>query len=566
MNTERVNPEPADRTRPWLAAYPAGTPAEIDPEQFTSLVDVLTRSCSRFAERPAFANLGRTLSYAEFDRLSRDFAGYLASLGLARGERVALMLPNILQYPIALFGVLRAGLTVVNTNPLYTPRELRHQLRDSGARCIVVLDNFAHVLQEVQADTEIRHVITTGIGDALPWPKRTLVNAVLRHVRKVVPPYQIAGAVRWRTALALGRQRGFAPVPVRGDDLAFLQYTGGTTGVAKGAMLTHRNVVANLQQIAALWHSIIEPGREVVITALPLYHIFCLTCNCLVFMQHGGVNVLVTNPRDMPAFLDELSHWRFTIITGVNTLYAALLDQPRFRQLDFGALRLGVAGGMALHPAVAKKWQEVTGREMVEGYGLTEASPVVSANPPGGARIGTIGIPVPSTEVRILDGDRPVQTGESGELCVRGPQVMRGYWNMPAETQATLSDDGWLRTGDIASMDPDGYLRIVDRKKDMIIVSGFKVFPNEIEAVVTSHVDVLEAGCVGVPDEKSGQAVKVFVVARAEHSISIERLREHCRANLTPYKVPRYFEVRDSLPKTNVGKILRRALLDEPAH
>jgi long-chain acyl-CoA synthetase len=564
MNTERVNLEPADRTRPWLAAYPPGTPTEIDADQFTSLVDVLTQSCSRFAERPAFANLGRTLSYAEFDRLSRDFAGYLASLGLARGDRVALMLPNILQYPIALFGVLRAGLTVVNTNPLYTPRELRHQLRDSGARCIVVLDNFAHVLQEVQADTEIRHVITTGIGDALPWPKRTVVNAVLRHVRKVVPPFQIAGAVRWRTALALGRQRGFTPVPVRGDDLAFLQYTGGTTGVAKGAMLTHRNVVANLQQIAALWRSIIEPGREVVITALPLYHIFCLTCNCLVFMQHGGVNVLVTNPRDMPAFLDELAHWRFTIITGVNTLYAALLDQPRFRQLDFSALRLGVAGGMALHPAVAKKWQEVTGREMVEGYGLTEASPVVSANPPGGARIGTIGIPVPSTDVRILDGDRPVSPGEAGELCVRGPQVMRGYWNMAEETRATLSDDGWLRTGDIASMDADGYLRIVDRKKDMIIVSGFKVFPNEIEAVVTSHVDVLEAGCVGVPDEKSGQAVKVFVVARAERSISIEQLRDHCRANLTPYKVPRYFEVRDSLPKTNVGKILRRALLEEP--
>jgi long-chain acyl-CoA synthetase len=552
------------RQLPWLAAYPANTPAEIDPDAFESLVAVFEASCMRFADRPAFANLGRSITYRELDQLSRDFAGYLASLGLAHGDRVALMMPNILQYPIALFGALRAGMTVVNTNPLYTPRELRHQLRDSGATTIVILENFAHVLERVVAETSIRHVVVTAVGDALASPKRALVNFVVRRVKRTVPAYRLNGAVSWRAAMHIGRDRGFARPTITGSDVAFLQYTGGTTGVAKGAILTHRNLVANLQQVAALWQSIISPGREVVITALPLYHIFCLTCNCLVFMQHGGLNVLVTNPRDMPAFLEELSRWRFTVITGVNTLFATLLDQPRFRQLDFGALKLAVAGGMALHPSVATRWRAATGKSLVEGYGLTEASPVVTANPPGGERIGTIGVPVPSTEVVIRDGDRDLPPGESGELCVRGPQVMRGYWNMPEETRATLDADGWLRTGDIATVDADGYVRIVDRKKDMIIVSGFKVFPNEIEAVLTAHDAVLEVGCVGVPDEKSGQAVKTFIVTRAQSSVTIESLQEYCRANLTPYKVPKYFEFRESLPKTNVGKILRRALLEPP--
>jgi long-chain acyl-CoA synthetase len=552
------------RQLPWLAAYPANTPAEIDPDAFESLVAVFEASCMRFADRPAFANLGRSITYRELDQLSRDFAGYLASLGLAHGDRVALMMPNILQYPIALFGALRAGMTVVNTNPLYTPRELRHQLSDSGATTIVILENFAHVLERVVAETSIRHVVVTAVGDALASPKRALVNFVVRRVKRTVPAYRLNGAVSWRAAMHIGRDRGFARPTITGSDVAFLQYTGGTTGVAKGAILTHRNLVANLQQVAALWQSIISPGREVVITALPLYHIFCLTCNCLVFMQHGGLNVLVTNPRDMPAFLEELSRWRFTVITGVNTLFATLLDQPRFRQLDFGALKLAVAGGMALHPSVATRWRAATGKSLVEGYGLTEASPVVTANPPGGERIGTIGVPVPSTEVVIRDGDRDLPPGESGELCVRGPQVMRGYWNMPEETRATLDADGWLRTGDIATVDADGYVRIVDRKKDMIIVSGFKVFPNEIEAVLTAHDAVLEVGCVGVPDEKSGQAVKTFIVTRAQSSVTIESLQEYCRANLTPYKVPKYFEFRESLPKTNVGKILRRALLEPP--
>jgi long-chain acyl-CoA synthetase len=556
--------ESSPASKPWLRLYPPGTPAEIDADAFASLVAMFEHSCSEYADRPAFANLGRTLTYAELDQRSRDFAAFLQGLGLARGTRIALMMPNVLQYPIALFGVLRAGMTVVNTNPMYTPRELHHQLTDSGAEAIVILENFAHTLQQVIGDTQVRHVVVTAIGDALPWPKRGLVNFVIRRVRKLVPAYRLDGAKRWREAMAEGARSSFTRVAVGGTDVAFLQYTGGTTGVAKGAILTHRNLVANLQQVTALWRSLVDPGREIVITALPLYHVFCLTCNCLTFVQHGGLNVLVTNPRDMPAFVEELRHWRFTFITGVNTLFAALMEQPGFRRLDFGALKLAVAGGMALHPAVAARWRELTGKTMVEGYGLTEASPVVTASPPGREVTGTIGVPVPSTEISIRDGERECAIGESGELCLRGPQVMQGYWNMPEETAKTLDPGGWLRTGDIAIMDAEGYVRIVDRKKDMIIVSGFKVFPNEVEAVLASHEAVLEVGCVGVPDEKSGQAVKTFVVLRAEHSATVEALREHCRAHLTPYKVPKHIEFRESLPKTNVGKILRRALLEPP--
>ena len=546
--------------RVWLAQYPQGTRAEISLDPGTSLVDVFRSSCERFASRPAFHNWGTTLSYAEVDARSRDFAAWLTTTGLRKGDRIALMMPNVLQYPVALFGALRAGLVVVNTNPLYTPRELEHQLRDSGAVCIVVLANFAHVVQKVLAQTSVRHVIVTQLGDLLHFPKGAIISWAARRVKKVVPEYRIDGALAFRDVLDAGSRQPFPAPPVAGDDLAFLQYTGGTTGVAKGAMLTHSNLVANLEQVSMLWTAIVEDGAEVVITPLPLYHIFCLTA-CLTFFKHGGLSVLITNPRDIPAFVAELRRWRFTFISGVNTLYNALLAHPGFARVDFSRLKLGIAGGMALHPSVAERWRKITGRELVEGYGLTEASPVVACNLPSGSRLGSVGVPVPSTEVSIRDEGREVGVGAEGELCVRGPQVMRGYWNMPDETAKTLDADGWLHTGDIARMDNDGYVRIVDRKKDMIIVSGFKVFPNEIETVLTTHSAVVEAGCIGVPDERSGQAVKVFVVAR--ETLTVEQVRQFCRERLTGYKVPKYIEFRPTLPKTNIGKILRRALAEE---
>ncbi len=546
---------------PSLPDQPSATPAQIDPEAYPSLVAILEESCQRFATRPAFHNLGATLTYRDLEQLTRQFAAYLMGLGLNRGDRVALMMPNVLQYPVALFGALRAGLVVVNTNPLYTPRELRHQLVDSGARCIVVLENFAHVLEKVRADTQVEHIVITSLGDLVPFPKRTVVNFLVRHVRHLVPAYHLPTAVRLREALAEGARRSFERVAVGPTDVAFLQYTGGTTGVAKGAVLTHRNMVANLLQVAAFWKDVIEPGREVVITALPLYHIFCLTCNCLVFMQHGGLNVLITNPRDIPAFVAELRKWRFTVISGVNTLYNALLNHPAFARLDFASLKLGSAGGMALHPSVAQRWQAVTGRPLLEGYGLTETSPVVTCNPYDAPMLGTVGVPVPSTEVSVREGDTELPLGEAGEICVRGPQVMAGYWNRPDETARAISRDGWLHTGDIGTIDASGRVRIVDRKKDMIIVSGFKVFPNEIESVVVEHSAVLECGCTGVTDERTGQAVKIFVVLRESAVISSEELIAHCRQHLTPYKVPRHVEFRSSLPKSNIGKILRRELV-----
>ena len=545
----------------WTHAYPSGTPAEIDADAHPSLVAIFEESCRRFADRPAFSNLGVSLTYRELEHLSRDFGAYLQSLGLVRGDRVALMMPNLLQYPIARFGALRAGLTVVNTNPLYTARELRHQLRDSGARAIVILENFAHVLAQVRADTDIEHVIVTGIGDVAPFAKRHLVNFVVRRVKHLVPPYELAGARCFRDALSAGSQALWAPPSVRPEDLAFLQYTGGTTGIAKGAMLTHRNMVANLLQVAAFWKNFIEPGREIVITPLPLYHIFCLTCNCLVFMQHGGLLVLITNPRDIGGLVRELAHFKFSIITGVNTLYNALLGHPGFARLDFSNFKLGAAGGMALHPSVAERWRATTGRPLAEGYGLTETSPVVACNNFEAPRIGTVGLPLPSTELSIRDGDVELPPGQAGEICVRGPQVMRGYWNHPDESANAISPDGWLRTGDIGVVGEEGFLRIVDRKKDLIIVSGFKIFPNEIEAVIGEHPAVLEGGCIGVPDPHSGEAVKIFVVLRSGFSITAEELREHCRQRLTPYKVPKHVEFRTELPKTNVGKVLRRELV-----
>ncbi len=547
----------------WLTSYPKQTPAEIDPDAYPSLVALLEDSCRRFADRPAYHNLGVTLKFSDLDRLSADFAAYLAGLGLVRGDRVALMMPNLLQYPVALFGALRAGLAVVNTNPLYTPRELRHQLKDSGARCIVIVENFAHVLAEVRADTAIEHIVITGIGDLARFPKRTAVNFVVRRIRHLVPPYHLPDAVSFRAAMARGAQSGMQPRSVGPEDIAFLQYTGGTTGVAKGAVLTHRNMVANLLQMGAFWKGILEPGREVMITPLPLYHVFCLTVDCLLFMQQGGLNVLITNPRDIPAFVHELRKWRMTMFTGVDTLYNALLNHPQFARLDFSRLKVGVAGGMPLQQRTADAWRAVTGRPLVEGYGLTEASPVIAGNLYDAPRVGSVGLPLPSTEISIRDGENEVPLGDAGELCVRGPQVMRGYWNHEAETAQVLSPEGWLRTGDIAAADAEGFLRIVDRKKDMIIVSGFKVFPNEIESIGIEHPAVAECGCIGVPDPHSGQVVKVFVVVRERTSVTVEELRAHFSARLTAYKRPKYLEFRESLPKTNIGKVLRRELMRE---
>ncbi len=448
---------------------------------------------------------------------------------------------------------------------MYTPRELRHQLRDCGARAIVILENFAHVLAQVRAETCLEHIIVTGIGDLAPFPKRTVVNFVVRRIKHLVPAYDLPGAVSFRSALGAGSRSRWAPPAIGPGDLAFLQYTGGTTGVAKGAMLTHRNMVANLLQCAAFWKNLIEPGKEVVITPLPLYHIFCLTCNCLVFMQHGGLLVLITNPRDLAGLVRELAHWKFSIMSGVNTLYNALLGAPGFAQLDFSHFKLGAAGGMALHPSVAERWRAVTGKPLVEGYGMTETSPVIACNSYDSPHIGTVGLPLPSTEISIRDDNVEVASGQAGEICVRGPQVMQGYWNRPDETAKAMTPDGWLRTGDIGMLDADGFLRIVDRKKDLIIVSGFKIYPNEVEAVIGEHPAVLEGGCIGVPDERSGEAVKIFVVLRAGFTLTTEQLREHCRQRLSAYKVPKHVEFRSELPKTNVGKILRRELVRQEA-
>jgi long-chain acyl-CoA synthetase len=553
--------------KPWIDSYPPGIPAEIDLGDGATLVSIFEQSAARFADRPAISCMGQALSYGELERESAAFAAWLSKdLALPRGTRVAIMLPNLLQYPVALFGVLRAGMTVVNVNPLYTARELKHQLADSGAEAILILENFAATLARVIAETPVRHVAVTGIGDLLPFPKRHIVNFVVRRVKKMVPAFDLPGHVRLDQALARGRASGFEPAAVSQDELAFLQYTGGTTGVSKGAMLTHRNMVANLRQMHAWIGGLVEEGSEIVITALPLYHVFSLVCNCLLFVSVGGLNVLITNPRDIPAFVKELSHLPFTIITGVNTLFNALLQDPGFRKLDFSHLKWAGAGGMALQAAVARGWHEVTGKYVQEGYGLTETSPVVSMQPATAHEVfsGTIGLPLPSTEVVIRDDDgREVAIGEPGELCVRGPQVMKGYWQRPAETGKVMYPDGFLRTGDIATMDAGGFLRIVDRKKDMILVSGFNVFPNEVENVVTLHPDVVEAACIGVPDAKSTEAVKVFVVARAGADLDAAKLIAWCRESLTAYKVPRHVEFRAELPKTNVGKILRRALRDE---
>jgi long-chain acyl-CoA synthetase len=552
--------------RPWLENYPAGVPEQIDVSQYASVPAVLEEAFTRFRDRPAFASFGRQLSYGQIDAMSRQFAGYLTGvLKLGKGDRIAIMMPNVLQYPIALFGALRAGLVVVNTNPMYTARELKHQLEDAGARAIVVLDNFAGTLQHVVTETQVQHVITTGIGDLLGFPKGPLINFVLKHVKKMVPAFDLPQAVRFRDALARGAAHPLQPVTLTHDDIAFLQYTGGTTGVAKGAMLTHGNMVANMLQAAAwIGTDLVKPGEEVIITALPLYHIFSLTANGLVFMRLGGLNWLITNPRDMPGFVKELRKSGFTALTGVNTLFNGLLNTPGFSELDFSKLHLTLGGGMAVQRAVAERWKKITGCTLAEAYGLTETSPAVCINPLDLKEYnGSIGLPVPSTNVAIWSEDgTPLPVGEVGELMVHGPQVMKGYWNRPDETAKVLGADGWLHTGDIAKMDANGYFYIVDRKKDMILVSGFNVYPNEVEDAVMAHPGVLEVAAVGVPDEHSGEVVKLFVV-RKDPNLTEEALKQFCRENLTGYKRPKLIEFRDSLPKSNVGKILRRELRDE---
>ncbi len=555
----------ASSDRPWLAHYPSGVPAEIDLGEFTSIAALLDNCFDRFRQRPAYSNMGRTITYGELDQLSQQFAGFLVNdLKLAKGDRVAMMLPNVLQYPIAICGALRAGLTVVNTNPMYTARELKHQLDDSGARVLLVLDNFAHVAAKVVAGTAVEKVITTGLGDLLGFPKAQITNFVVKYVKKLVPPFSLPGSIRFNDALKRGSGGTPSRASVATGDVAFLQYTGGTTGVAKGAMLTHGNMIANMQQSSAWISAGMREGEEVIITALPLYHIFALTANCLTFMKIGGLNHLITNPRDMKGFVAELGKVKYTSITGVNTLFNGLLNTPGFDQLDFSSLRMTLGGGMAVQRAVADRWKKVTGSTLAEAYGLTETSPAVCINPLDLAEYnGSIGLPIPSTEVSVQDDDgKRLPSGETGELCVRGPQVMKGYWNRPEETSKVIDADGWLHTGDIARMDEKGFFYIVDRKKDMILVSGFNVYPNEIEDVVAMMPGILEVAAIGVPDDKSGEAVKLVVVKK-DPSLTSDAIRAHCRTELTGYKQPKLIEFRESLPKSNVGKILRRELRDE---
>jgi long-chain acyl-CoA synthetase len=549
--------------RIWLKSYPPGVPADIDPGEYASLVELFDKSVRKFAARPAYHSMGKTITYAELDRLSRDFGAWLQAKGLAKGARVAIMMPNCLQYPVAMFGTLRAGCTVVNVNPLYTARELEHQLRDSGAEAIVILENFGAVLQQVRTRTPLKHVVVTSLGEMLGL-KGVIVNLVVRKVKKMVPPFELPGAVHIKQALSEGKGKSLNTPALGHDDIAYLQYTGGTTGVSKGAILLHRNVIAALLQYRAWLGPAMSEERAVMITALPLYHIFSLTVNCLVMMFVGGENVLITNPRDIPGFVKELARHKYSMITGVNTLFNALLNHPEFAKLDFSHLKMALGGGMAVQKAVAERWKQVTGTPLIEGYGLTETAPSATANPLNLTEYtGAIGVPMSSTEVVLRDDSgRDVPLGQPGEICIRGPQVMRGYWQRPDETAKVLGQDGFLLTGDIGIMDEKGFIRIVDRKKDMILVSGFNVDPNEIEQIVATHPGVLECAVIGVPDEHSGEVPKVYVV-RKDPQLTEQDVLEHCRKELTGYKRPKYVEFRSELPKTNVGKILRRALREE---
>ncbi len=549
--------------RVWLNHYPPGVPTDIDPDQYPSLNAMFEEACAAYGNLPAYQNFGAVLTYAQLDALSRAFAAWLQKKsGLNPGDRVALMMPNVMQYPVALFGTLRAGMVVVNVNPLYTARELEHQLKDSGAKAIVIVENFAHILQQVLPHTELKQVLVTRIGDLLGFPRGALVNLVLR-LRKQVPPWSMPGAITLKSALGGGLGLKLAPAEVGGQDIAFLQYTGGTTGVAKAAVLTHRNMVANVLQGNAWIRPALQPGpQRVIITALPLYHIFSLTANCLMFARLGAKSVLITNPRDFPGFVAELRKHKFFYISGVNTLFNALLHTPGFESLDFSALKITLGGGMAVQAVVAARWKKVTGNVLTQAWGLTETSPAACINPMGVDFNGSIGLPIPSTDISIRDDDGvEMGTNEVGEICVFGPQLMRGYWNRPDETEKVMFGD-WLRTGDIGRMDEKGFVYIEDRKKDMILVSGFNVYPNEIESVVAEHPGVLEVAAVAQLDESSGESVALFVVKK-DPSLTAEALIEHSRANLTGYKVPKQVYFRSELPKTNVGKILRRALRDE---
>jgi long-chain acyl-CoA synthetase len=547
----------------WLKNYDPRVPADIDPDRYSSIVDIFEQSIETYSANVSYINMGKSITFAELDGLSRDFAAYLQNSGLKKGDSVAIMMPNLIQYPVALFGILRAGMTVVNVNPLYTPRELQHQLTDSNSKAIVVVENIACTLSEVIKNTAIETVLLTSLGDMLSPLKKVFTNFAVKHVKKMIPAFDLPNTVRFLAALKQGSKQSYQRPEITGDDLAFLQYTGGTTGVSKGAMLTHRNIVANLEQTSNILKDVIEPGKELVVTALPLYHIFALQGNCLTYMKFGSPNLLITNPRDMPGFVAEMAKYPFTVITGVNTLFNGLLNTPGFADLDFSGLKFALGGGAAVQRPVAERWQELTGLVLLEGYGLTECCPTVTVNPPQlGAYKGSIGMPVPSTDIKLVDDDgNEVAMGEAGEMLVKGPQVMKGYLNRPEATDEMIVD-GWLSTGDIATCDDDGYFYIVDRKKDMILVSGFNVFPNEIEEVAAMHEDVLEAAAIGVPHEVSGEIVKLVVV-RKNKDLSDKDLILHCRKHLTGYKIPKIVEFIEELPKSNVGKILRRELRDK---
>ena len=555
----------------WNDKRAAGVPNAIDLSTYKSVIEVFERSCKTFADRPAFSSMGITLTYAELERQSAAFAGYLQQhTDLKPGERIAVQLPNVLHYPVAVFGALRAGLIVVNTNPLYTPREMRHQFKDAGVRALVYLNLFGSRVQEVCADTEIDYLIEARMGDFMPAAKGWLVNTVVDKVKKMVPAYHLPRAVSFKRALRMGAGLGVTRHPVTLDDIAVLQYTGGTTGLAKGAMLTHGNLVANMQQVRACLaqlgpdgQPLLREGQEVMVAPLPLYHIYAFTANCMCMMVSGNHNVLITNPRDIAGFIKELKNWRFSALLGLNTLFVALMDHPDFKTLDFSSLKLTNSGGTALVKATAERWEQITGCRITEGYGLTETSPVACTNPYGDkSRLGTVGLPVPGTLLKVINDEGVEQPmGERGELCIKGPQIMKGYWHKPEATAEVLDAEGWFKSGDIAEIDPDGFVRIVDRKKDMIIVSGFNVYPNEIEDVVMAHPKVANCAVIGVPDERSGEAVKLFVVAR-ESGVSLEELKAYCKENFTAYKVPKHIVLRESLPMTPVGKILRRELRD----
>ena len=549
----------------WKDKYPVGITAEIDPDQYPNIQAVLQQSCQRFANKPAFTNLGKTLTYGELYELSGAFAAYLQQhTDLQPGDRIAVQLPNVLQYPVAVFGAIRAGLIVVNTNPLYTAREMEHQFNDSGAKALICLANMAHLAQNVVPKTKVKHIIVTEVADLLSPLKRLLINSVIKYVKKMVPPYHLPAAVKFNDALRKGQGHPVREANPERNDVAVLQYTGGTTGIAKGAMLTHRNLIANMLQCKELMGSNLDEGCEILVTPLPLYHIYAFTFHCMAMMLIGNHNILISNPRDLPAMVKELSKWKFSGFVGLNTLFVALCNSVEFRALDFSHLKVTLSGGMALQLAAAERWKEVTGSPICEGYGMTETSPVASVNPIQHIQIGTIGIPVPSTLCKVVDDNGcELNLGEVGELCVKGPQVMKGYWQRPDATEEILDSEGWLKTGDIAVIQSDGYMRIVDRKKDMILVSGFNVYPNELEDVLASLPGVLQCAAIGIPDEKSGELIKIFVVARPGVTLTKEQVMEHMRANVTGYKVPKFVEFRDALPTTNVGKILRRELRDE---